>query len=149
MGSLGDAFGGNAKEKLFQAGLTKGDIFLNRFEGIDHPKFFIIAGIAADKIFTCAVYINSEIHPSLFRKQELLELQIPIKKANYPFLKYDSFICCSTTLYINSTNIFNWIENKSCKVIDKLTTNDLTTITNTIINSGLLTEEEIELYFTL
>lgn len=149
MGSLGDAFGGNAKEKLFQAGLTKGDIFLNQFEGIDHPKFFIIAGIAADKIFTCAVYINSEIHPSLFRKQELLELQIPIKKANYPFLKYDSFVCCSTTLYINSTNIFNWIENKSYKVIDKLTTNDLTTITNTIINSGLLTEEEIELYFTL
>ena len=110
MAGLGDAFGEDTKRKLFQAALAKGDIFLNKFEGINHPKFFIVAGIAADKIFTCAVYINSEIHPSLFRKQELLELQIPIKKANYPFLKYDSFVCCSTPLYINSDKIFNWIE---------------------------------------
>jgi len=105
MAGLGDAFGKDAKKKLFQAALAKGDIFINQFEGINHPKFFIIAGIAADKIFTCAVYINSEIHPSLFRKQALLELQIPIKKASYSFLKYDSFVCCSTPLYINSTNI--------------------------------------------
>lgn len=149
MGGLGDAFGEDARRKLFQSALTKGDIFINKFEGIAHPKFFIVAGIAADKIFTCAVYINSEIHPSLFRKQELLELQIPIKKANYSFLKYDSFVCCSTPLYINSDTIFNWIEKKSCRVVDKLTIDDLTIIINALTNSGLLSEEEIELYFTL
>ncbi len=149
MGGLGDAFGEDAKRKLFRAGLTKGDIFLNKFEAINHPKFFIITGIAADKIFACAVYINSEIHPSLYRKQELLELQIPIRKNNYNFLSYDSFVCCSTPLYINSDNIFDWIETGSCKVVAKLVPDDLTTITNAIINSGLLSEEEIELYFTL
>ncbi len=149
MAGLDDVFGEDAKRKLFQAGLTKGDIFLNKFEAINHPKFFIVVGIAADKIFTCAVYINSEIHPALYRKQELLELQIPIKKVNYSFLKYDSFVCCSTPLYINSDNIFNWIKTGSCKVVDKLVSDDLTTITNTIVNSGLLSEEEIELYFTL
>ena len=72
MSGLADAFGDAAKRKLFDAGLSKGDIFLNKFDSIDHDKFFIVAGISGgDKIFTCSIYINSEIHPSLLRKPEL------------------------------------------------------------------------------
>ncbi|MBC8054576.1 MAG: hypothetical protein H7Y13_16070 [Sphingobacteriaceae bacterium] len=121
MAGLSDAFGESAKKILFQTGLSKGDIFLNKFDVIDHEKFFIVAGVSDDKIFTCSIYINSEIHPSLRNKPDLIKMQ--------------------------SEKLYKWKEQGSCKVISKLIAEDLKFITAAIINSGLLAQEEIELYF--
>ncbi|MFV0553181.1 MAG: hypothetical protein ACK5LR_00580 [Mangrovibacterium sp.] len=146
--ALGDNLSAQFKAELFKTSLSKGDVFLNKFDTIDHPKFFIVAGLSGDKVFTCSVYINSNIHPSIQKKQELLNLQVPIKGSKYKFLTHDSFVCCSTPLPIKSELINLWIENKSCQVKGKIDDEDLENIQLTIINSGLLTEEEIELYFT-
>lgn len=148
MAGLGDAFGEAAKKLLFEAGLNKGDIFLNKFDGIDHPKFFVVAGLSGDKVFTCSVYINSNIHPALFKKQELLNLQVPIKKADYDFLDHDSWVCCSTPLYIESVRMYEWMQAKSCKVISQLKSGDLANVTQAITGSGLLSDEELEIYFS-
>jgi hypothetical protein len=132
---------------LYQTSLTKGDVFLGEFDGINHKKFFVIAGLSQDKIYICSVFINSNIPDFIFKKQELLNLQVPIKAVKYDFLQYDSFVSCNTHLKFNFSDIHRWIDNKKCRYIDKLDEEDLTNIKTTLINSGLLTQKEIELYF--
>jgi hypothetical protein len=145
--SLGDLLGNLGRSKLFKQSLNTGDVFLKEFEGIDHPKFFIVAGISQDRIFLCSIYINSRIHPSVMQRQHLLELQVPLKKQNNPFLKYDSFANCSTPIPMESEPLSEWVSNDSCKVIGSIYKDDLSSIVDALKNSGLLSEDEIELYF--
>jgi hypothetical protein len=145
--SLGDLLGNADKSKLFKRSLKTGDVFLKEFEGIDHPKFFIVSGISQDRMFLCSIYINSKIHPSVMLRQHLLELQVPLKKQNNPFLKYDSFANCSTPIPMESEPLIQWVSDHSCKVIGSIYKDDLISIVDALKNSGLLSEEEIELYF--
>jgi hypothetical protein len=138
----------NNNESLFKLLITKGSVFLNQFEiPEDHKKFFIVAGHSPNKIITCSVYINSNIHPAIFKNQFLLDLQVNIKGNKYPFLKHDSFVCCSTPLFITTENILKWTNSGNCRYIGSIDEEDLKNITETLIHSGLLTEEEIALYF--
>ena len=145
--SLGDLLGNSDKSKLFRQSLNVGDVFLKEFEGIEHPKFFIVAGLSQDRVFLCSVYINSRIHPSIIQRQHLLELQVPLRKQNNSFLRYDSFANCSTPILMESEPLSEWVADNSCKVIGTVFKDDLNSIVGTLKNSGLLSEEEIELYF--
>jgi hypothetical protein len=144
---LGNLLDGQAVGDLYQITLSKGDIFLGKFDGINHEKFFVVAGLSQDKVYVCSVYINSNIPDFIFRKQELLNLQVPVKGTKYSFLKHDSFVSCNTQLKLVFSDIYNMIENKKCRYIGKLDMEDLDNIQTTLINSGLLTAKEIELYF--
>ena len=145
--SLGDLLGSADKSKLFKKSLSIGDVFLKEFEGIEHPKFFIVVGLSKDKVYLCSIYINSRIHPSVMKRQHLLELQIPLRKQNNPFLKYDSFANCSTHIPMKSESLSNWITDDSCKVIGSIFKKDLNLIIKTLKESGLMSEEEMDLYF--
>jgi len=135
-------------ESLIKLLITKGSVFLNQFDiPEDHKKFFIVAGHCPHKIITCSVFINSDIHPVVLRNQFLLNLQVNIKGSKYPFLKHDSFVCCSTPLQITVEKIMKWTNNGQCKYIGCIDGEDLENITETLIGSGLLSEEEIALYF--
>lgn len=58
--------------------IKRGDILLSEFDGIDHRKFFVVMGVSEDKI--CGFFfINSNIHPAIFNKQEQLNLQYPLR----------------------------------------------------------------------
>lgn len=145
---IGDYLNNKTKDALFKMSLEKGSVFINNFDGIDHPKLFIVVGLSADKIYTCSVYINSNIHPAILAKQSLLDLQVPIKGSKYSFLTHDSFVCCSTPIPIESTTIQKWQdEYKTCNYRGQLDDDDLGNVITTLVNSGLLTDEEIELYF--
>lgn len=61
------------------------------FENIDHGKFFVIIGINKDYV-AGFFFINSNINIHIEGKQEQLAMQYPMKKADYGFLKYDSFL---------------------------------------------------------
>jgi hypothetical protein len=137
----------NSKE-LLKLLLVKGAVFLNQFElPADHKKFFIVAGHSPDKIITCSVYINSNIHPAILKNPTLFNLQVNIKGSKYAFLRHDSFACCSTPLFITTDSIMKWINNNKCEYLGRVDNEDLENITDTLINSGLLTEEETELFF--
>lgn len=142
------AFNEDAGKKLLVDSLKQGDVLLKEFDEADHLKFFIIAGMSEDKIYICSVFINSSIHPILFAKQHLLNLQVPIKKDTNPFLKYDSFVNCAYPMQIQSAKIADAFINGTCKVIGTVCQNDLDHIQYSIINSGLLSDEEIERYFS-
>ncbi|MDQ6528409.1 hypothetical protein [Flavobacterium sp. LHD-85] len=148
MSKFRDLFGGDELQKIFNAGLSKGDVFLHDFPGIDHLKMFIVIGISQDIVYTCSVYINSSIHPFIAKDKKLLDLQIPILKSDNPFLHHDSFASCNSPIKSSSENIQSKIQDKSCKVIGKICAKDLAQITLALKTSGVLTVEEIELYFS-
>ena len=133
---------------IYRTSLSKGDVFLGDFYGIAHKKFFVIAGLSQDKGSILSVYINSNIPDFIFKRQELLNLQIPVKGDNYNFLKHDSFVSCNTQLKFRFSDIYSLIESKKCDFVGKLNASDLNNIQTTLINSGLLTQKEIELYFS-
>ena len=145
--SIGDFLSRKASDNLLKSTLSKGNVFLGEFSGIKHKKFFIIVGLSNDKLLLCSVYINSTIPAFIYNKQELLDLQVPIKGTKYDFLKYDSFVSCNTQLKYEFTDIKNWIDSGKCQYIGNIDNEDLNNITSTLIESGLLTQKEIELYF--
>ena len=146
---IGDSLNLKNESDIYQATLSVGDVYLSKFEEIDHPKFFIIAGLSQDKVFICSVYINSNIPKSFFteRKQSLLNLQVPIKGNKYKFLDYDSFVSCDSQLKLNFSDIYKRIKDKNCKYVGSLDAEDLSNVRNTLISSGLLSNKELKLYF--
>ena len=146
--AVGDFISREKSNDLFKSTLSKGNVFLGEFSGVEHKKFFIVVGLSNDKIYLCSVFINSSIPTFIYNKQELLNLQVPIKRAKYNFLKYDSFVSCNTQLKYDFTDIKKWIDRGICQYIGNIDNDDLNNITSTLIESGLLTQKEIDLYFS-
>ncbi|MBQ9639140.1 MAG: hypothetical protein IJV22_06260 [Bacteroidales bacterium] len=63
------------------------------FNYIDHGKFFVIIGESEEK-YVGFFFINSDINP-INRKPEQLKMQYLLHKADYAFLRYDSYLCCT------------------------------------------------------
>ena len=134
-------------KKSYFSSLKLGDVFLKNFEGIDHQKFFIVAGMTDDKLTVCSVFINSNIHPSLYNKQLILNAQVPLKKNDNTFLSHDSFANCSHTFVLDADLIINEILSGQCEVIGNIAPKDLRIVRCTIVNSGFLKQDDEEFFF--
>ena len=124
---------------LKQAAIMPGAVFIGPWEEIDHDKFIVIAGVAQDKVLACTVLINSRINPYIMRRQKMLDCQVYVKSKEYDFLSHDSFVNCAQPMIGNTTH-FEGDEYKYCGLLKE---QDLTLIKQSIVKSGLLTEEEI------
>lgn len=124
-----------------------GDVFLTMFEETEHTKFFSIVVISQVKICICSVFINSRIHPSVVNKPNIFKLYIPLLKVQNDFLSYDSFANCSYPIALEVDKITDRIMKRTCKVIGSVNKTDLEFIQNALIEFGLLSEDDITLYF--
>ena len=81
--------------------MSRGDILLTdiakQVSSSDHSKFMVIVGVSEEYI-AGFFFINSDINRCMTGKQEQLDMQYLMKKADYAFLKYDSFLC-STKIF--------------------------------------------------
>ena len=83
---------------LIESNIRRGAILhSDMFEEIGHGKFFVVMGVTKDFI-AGFFFINSNINKSLFGKQEQLDMQYPLRHADYDFLRYDSFLCASSLI---------------------------------------------------
>jgi hypothetical protein len=130
------------KDALYRAVVSIGDVFIKKFDHIDHPKYFVVAGISDDRINVCAVYINSNIPGFMYSKQKLLNLQVNIKGDKYSFLRHDSFVSCNTPIITTADKLID-----RCNCAGRIDEEDMTNIRQTIFRSGLLTKNELKLYF--
>lgn len=129
--------------KTTTSAISPGTIFHGPMEGVNHDKFHVIAGVSENRILTCSVLINSRINPFIMRRQNLLNLQVIVRPSEYPFLSHDSFInCCS--IFKTQMDVFS---SPNYKYVGVLTDEHLKTVQSNIINSGLLTEEDINTFF--
>lgn len=130
-------------EDLKLSTISPGDVFLGEMQGVDHLKFFVVAGISYNRILACSVIINSEINQFIRKRQRLLERQILIKADDYNFLSHDSYINCAQP-FKSEMGMF---AKSSFKYKGKLKASHLDDVIQFLISSGQLTEEELKIYF--
>jgi len=131
---------------LVELVVTRGNILHGAFENIDHKKFFIIIG-ENEKHFVGFFFINSNIHQSIKNKPAQFEMQMLIKKSNYSFLNYDSFICADKIKTINKNKIISDIVNKNTEIKGSLIEEDLETLLHVVRNSKLFSKIEKDTFF--
>ena len=120
--------------------MCPGTVLLGEMDGVDHLKFYVVAAVANDKVCICSVIINSRINPFIQKRPHLLARQVQINAADYDFLDHDSYINCAQPWKVQA-DYFHGFTQKGC-----LSDADLQRVRTEIINSGMLTDEERELY---
>jgi len=131
---------------LIEESIGRGDILLSEFDGIDHRKFFVVMGISEDKV--CGFFfINSNIHPAIFNKQEQLNLQYPLLHRDYEFLKYDSFLSASNVIERKLSNITEGIKNGTTMVIGKMKEEHVTDVVEMVRASKVISDRHKRMYF--
>lgn len=81
-----------SRAEQFEEGtsIVPGMVFLGPMDGVDHKKYYIIAGVSADKCCFCSVIINSKINQFILNRQSLLDCQVKLTLQKNPFLDHDS-----------------------------------------------------------
>lgn len=137
MVSLSDLLGGDSVDKL---NMVPGTVLLGEMDGVDHLKFFVVAGVGNDRICVCSVVINSAINPFIMRRPHLLSRQVQILNEKYSFLSHDSYVNCAQPLK-GTSNFF-----KGYKRVGQLTDDDIKLVRKEIVQSGMLTANELRIY---
>lgn len=131
---------------LIEKSIGRGDILLSEFDGIDHRKFFVVMGVSEDKV--CGFFfINSNIHPAIFNKQEQLNLQYPLLHRDYEFLKYDSFLSASNVIERKLSDISEGIKNGTTTVIGKMKEEHVTDVVEMVRASKVISDRHKRMYF--
>ncbi len=133
--------------QLLETSIERGSILhSSAFEDIDHGKFFVVMGIA-NGVVAGFFYINSRINDFIFRKQQLLDLQYIIRKSDYPFLKYDSFINASALLKIPITTLSSQLQMGETAYVSNMRSQHINEILEAVRQSRLFTDIEKEQFF--
>lgn len=130
-------------EKLRLASIQPGDVFLGELEGVDHEKFFVIAGVSGDRVLCCSVLINSKINPFIKKRPHMLERQLELLATDYEFLSHDSYVNCAQPL----KSRLDFFAGTEYRYRGNLKDEDITKVRGYLKTSGQLTQEEIELFF--
>ena len=133
--------------QLLQHGIRRGSILLSDcFEDIDHAKFFAIVGIYKDSI-AGFFFVNSRIHPVILSKPEQLAMQYLLRKHDYDFLRYDSFLGANELQTRPVSVLVESMKNGQSSIIGQLTDEDLTSVLEICRNSKLFTAKEKRQFF--
>jgi hypothetical protein len=131
---------------LVEGSISRGDILLSEFDGIDHRKFFVVMGVSKDKV--CGFFfINSNVHPAIFNKQEQLNLQYPMLHRDYEFLKYDSFLCASSVIERKLIDIAEGIKEGTTSIIGKMKDEHVSDVLEMVRTSKVISERHKKIYF--
>ncbi len=133
--------------ELLKQGISRGTILLSdSFEDIDHAKFFAIIGVYKDTMAGFFL-INSRIHPVIVSKPEQFAMQYQLRKKDYAFLRYDSFLGANE-LQIRSVSVLaKSIQDGQTSIVGQLTDKDMTAVLEACRNSELFTAKEKRQFF--
>lgn len=90
-------------------------------------KYFVVLGYDDKGNIFGGVVVNSELNPKL--PASITDYYMPIPKTKYPFLKYDSFVNCTT---LKTTTAHKLLEGEQ---VGQLTIEDIDLVRCTIIDS--------------
>lgn len=116
------------------------------FEQIDHGKFFVIMGVSEDHIVGF-FFINSNINNYIFGKQELLDMQYPMRRSDYPFLRYDSFLCATKVKRVSKRVMNESIAAGITGIVGDMQQEHLDDVLEMVRNSDLFTEADKRKFF--
>lgn len=129
-----------------ESSIGRGDILLSEFDGIDHRKYFVVMGVSENRL--CGFFfINSNINPAIFNKQEQLDLQYPLMHRDYDFLKYDSFLCASSVIERNLSDIAEGLKNKTTTLVGRMKEEHVADVVKMVRASKVISERHKRMYF--
>src|SRR2546427_12604373 len=95
--ALGDQFSPEQKKQFVRVALVPGSILHLRCDFFDPPKYkFLVLGCVEPEPILFA--INSRVSPYITARQHLAECQVMLYQSAHSFLKYDSFLDCTTAI---------------------------------------------------
>ena len=111
------------------------------FTDIDHGKFFVVIGVSGDSLVGF-FFINSAINRMIFGKQRLLDMQYPMKQTDYPFLRYDSFLCATNIMTIEKSALAADIAEGTASIVGEMQPAHLSELLSAACKSDLFTDYE-------
>lgn len=132
---------------LLKQGIRRGVIFLSdSFVDIDHAKFFAVIGVY-DGLIAGFFFINSRIHPIIESKPEQFAMQYQLRKVDYDFLRYDSFLGANELLTRRIDDLTQSMQDGQTSIVGHLTEEDLNAVLNTCRQSKLFSAKEKRHFF--
>ena len=129
---------------LIESKIDRGTILHSTmFENIDHGKFFVIVGVNADYV-AGFFFINSNINIHIEDKQEQLDMQYPLRKADYDFLKYDSFLSATRIEKIPRSKIVETINMGITEIIGMMKQKHMDELLEKARESILFSKQQIK-----
>lgn len=116
------------------------------FEDIDHAKFFAVIGVYQN-VLAGFFFINSRIHPVLTAKPEQFAMQYQIRKTDYAFLRYDSFIGANELQTRTVSALAKSMQTGETTIVGQLTDSDLEALLEACRHSELFTPKEKRQFF--
>lgn len=133
--------------ELLSTGVQRGTVLLSdSFEDIDHAKFFAVMGVYRDFI-AGFFFINSRIHPVIQSKPAHFAMQYPLRKIDYPFLRYDSFLGANELQTRPLSVLVKSMQDGQTSIVGQLTEEDLTAILEACRNCDLFSPKEKAQFF--
>lgn len=133
--------------QLLQMGIERGSILLSdSFEDIDHAKFFAIIGIC-DDVIAGFFFINSRIHPIIMSKPALFAMQYQLRKKDYNFLRYDSFLGANEIQTRPVAALVKSMQSGQTTIVGHLTDEDLDAVLEACRQSDLFSAKEKRQFF--
>ena len=132
---------------LIESQIDRGTILHSTmFENIDHGKFFVIIGVNEEYI-AGFFFINSNINIYINGKQEQLNMQYPLRKADYDFLKYDSFLSATNIEKIPRPKIVDTISTGITEIIGAMKQEHIDELLEKARESILFSPKQIKQFF--
>ena len=133
--------------QLLQQGISRGVILLSdSFEDIDHAKFFAVMGVFEDRI-AGFFFINSRIHPIFESKTEHFAMQYLLRKKDYPFLHYDSFLGANELQTRHISSLVMSMQAGQTSIVGQMTEEDLNAVLDACRNCKLFSAKEKRQFF--
>lgn len=133
--------------EFLKLNIKRGAILLSdSFSDIDHAKFFVIMGVY-DDIVAGFFFINSRIHPIIESKPAQYAMQYSLRKKDYPFLKYDSFLGANELQTRPVSALILSMQDGHTSVVGNMTNEDMITVLEACRKSKLFTIKEKKRFF--
>ena len=116
------------------------------FPDIDRGKFFVVIGVDEDFV-AGFFFINSNINSAIWNKQEQLAMQYPMRKADYDFLRYDSFLCATNIITRSRKELSESIQENRSSLVGHMKQEHLDDVLEMVRNSKLFSNIEKQRFF--
>lgn len=133
--------------EFLRQSLTRGSILLSdSFEDIDHAKFFVVIGVYEDRI-AGFFFINSRIHPIVASKPAHFAMQYQLRKADYDFLRYDSFLGANELQTRPVSVLVKSMQDGHTSIVGHLTAQDIEAVLEACRDCDLFSAKEKRQFF--
>ncbi len=124
--NLGDLLPEDQSLSLAQKLLIPGCVIKAFVKDTNPPKikYYIVLGKINEGILLASFYINSNLNGIIMRSPVLSDLQHLIRKNNYSFLSYDSYVDCSKLNQHSFSEVLNQVKHNPVIVVGQITRED-------------------------